>query len=1836
MHLSLKFLGTFQATLDSQPIHNFRSVNGQGLLVYLALQAERPFPRDLLATLFWPHDSDSTAKRNLRQTLYQLRQLLRDSKEQTEPFLLVTRQTVQFNQASDHTLDVQEFLQSLADGNWATAVSHYTAELLPGFTCDSLDFEEWLRGERERLHRLALDTLTDLGAQQLRNGRLEAAQATARRHLALEAWSETAQQQLMEALALAGNRTAALAQFEQCRQILNVELGIAPAAATLALAERIQIGELHPIDPDLIAGRYSLDREIGRGAMGIVYQGRDSQIGQAVAIKMLHSDKVAHDPSLVQRFLREGEALRQLNHPNIVTILATDEKDGRHALVMEYVEGGDLQSLLGQQSLLPLKRILAIALGLADALTRAHHLHILHRDLKPGNILLDADGVPRLSDFGIARLGHNSELTQTGVIMGTMAYLSPEGCRGETLDERADIWSFGVLLYEMLTGERPFDAPTLPATITAIIQAPLPDISRLRPDIPPQLLDLLTSMLAKRREERIASIRVVGLALEALLHGTEYQLPTSSLPATTIAPLPEPLPQPHTSFIGRLAETSHIIQNLNQPDCQLLTLVGRGGVGKTRLALEVAQTFTEQTGQPIFFVSLTDVLTTTQAAVKIATAVGSAYTDASQAEPTMMAQLQQQPGLLILDNIESLVVDDGDAFVALLNHINREATAVRLLATSRQPLQAQQERVLLLHGLPVPASTKNLTPANWQQYDALTLFRQRARQARLTFELLPQNITDVVELCQLLQGLPLGIELAAAQMRHASVGEILAALRQDLASLRADLRDLPPRQRSLTAVFEQSWQNLTPAEQDALAQTAVFHNGFSRAAARAVLGDGADHLESLVEKSWLGRQHTTQALTRIRYHLPPLLQAYLAEKDVVGMKEHDRHAEYYLAWAVNHRPHLATERDNITAAWTWAQLRKNVAVPRRWQPDWLSQLDNVEVVMEVAVVSEPTAVLIGREAEMAQCRQALSPILHQPQNGGLLTIMGAAGIGKSHLVAQLRAEYPQLTWFDCPTQESNQQALQPFRHWLRHYFGQTAVGAPATADKATFAARFEDILQATADEALGNELKQNRSFLAALADIILPNSAYTRLQPEQRLSHFQRAIKTLITAECLLQPVVLHIEDAHWLDEESRTLIENLLHHVSPYPFLLIATTRPEQFEPFTLLDAPQQTLKLASLTTAALTQLAQHHLGSPASVELVTLLQDRSGGNPFYAEQILLYLRENGLVAKGKLVQSGGYAHFDTSLPVDIHNLLIARLGQLDTQTRAVVAQAAVLGHEFSLPLLQRMAGEAKLSSSLAAATEAAIWQPISPDRYVFNHALLREAAYTTQFAQQRQTLHKQAAQAVAATASSNQPQYATIAHHYDEAHIPKRAVTNYQKAGDQARDNYFIREAHAHYSRGLTLAENDRQRLPLLLGRETVNHWLGNREEQRADLQQLVTLTAVATDKVLLADIMLRRATFALATADYDQAIRYAQQATKLASSIYDKKLEAQAYHRWGRALWQKGQATAAEPLLKRTLRLAQATKDNALHALSLFDLGSIAYYTGRLADAKAHIQQAIPLFDQEGDKHYMIRCIDTLSTLAVANGDYHAGIRHYEHALTLSRAIDWSYGEAYLLAHLGDNYFHVGNYADCRLMHQQALKLSRLLQEKRAESISLDTIGLTYYFEGQISLAQEHFEAALALHKTIDYQRGKAFVQTHLGLLLTNSEELEQANIHLYEALTARQNDGTKQTQLDTQAALAWLDLARGDTDFALEQAQEILSIIDERGLSGIELPLQVYWQCITILNMAGAKEEAQTALHKAHTLVQERASRYADTAIRQQYLFNIPYHRQIIEAWQRSQS
>jgi hypothetical protein len=311
----------------------------------------------------------------------------------------------------------------------------------------------------------------------------------------------------------------------------------------------------------LILGRFATEfideALIGQGSMGDVYLGIDIETEQSVAIKVLKRDVVRRNPDVVERFLREGEALRQLNHPNIVELLGAEERDGRYYLVMGYASGGSVQDILDRQSRLPLTKVLRLGLELADALTRAHHLGIIHRDLKPANILLDEAGAVRLTDFGMARMLDRSGLTDSDVVVGTIKYLSPEACNGQPLDNRADIWALGVVLFELLAGRPPFVGDNVGATLNSILTQPVPDLLELRPDVPVELAQLISHMLRKERDRRLSSVRQVGATLEMIAAEVKENGRPMTLPTETRAGvLPVPAPRAAVKGHGQAKRSS--------------------------------------------------------------------------------------------------------------------------------------------------------------------------------------------------------------------------------------------------------------------------------------------------------------------------------------------------------------------------------------------------------------------------------------------------------------------------------------------------------------------------------------------------------------------------------------------------------------------------------------------------------------------------------------------------------------------------------------------------------------------------------------------------------------------------------------------------------------------------------------------------------------------------------------------------------------------------------------------------------------------------------------------------------------------------------------------------------------------------------------------------------------------------------------------------------------------------------------------------------------------------------------------------------------------------------
>jgi tRNA A-37 threonylcarbamoyl transferase component Bud32 len=264
----------------------------------------------------------------------------------------------------------------------------------------------------------------------------------------------------------------------------------------------------------LIADRYQIKQQLGVGAMGIVYQAGDLKLNRDVALKQL-APNLATDQQLLARFRQEALALARLSHPNIVQVYDFIEWNGLSLIVMEFVDGHELESRLGHGKALKISEAVRLAMQMADALGYAHDRGVVHRDFKPANVLISCNGEVKITDFGIAKLAASSVHTQMNTVMGTPAYMSPEQANGEQTDQRTDIYALGVVLYQLLAGKRPFEGDMKSIIAQHLSKMP-PGLAEVRRDVPPALDAVVQKMLAKKAADRYQSMAVVSQQLRQI------------------------------------------------------------------------------------------------------------------------------------------------------------------------------------------------------------------------------------------------------------------------------------------------------------------------------------------------------------------------------------------------------------------------------------------------------------------------------------------------------------------------------------------------------------------------------------------------------------------------------------------------------------------------------------------------------------------------------------------------------------------------------------------------------------------------------------------------------------------------------------------------------------------------------------------------------------------------------------------------------------------------------------------------------------------------------------------------------------------------------------------------------------------------------------------------------------------------------------------------------------------------------------------------------------------------------------------------------------------------
>jgi predicted ATPase/serine/threonine protein kinase len=756
--------------------------------------------------------------------------------------------------------------------------------------------------------------------------------------------------------------------------------------------------------PGARIGPYVLVRRLGAGGMGEVFLARDPRLEREVALKLL-APALTRDADHLARFRREALALAALNHPNIASIYGFEEvAGGTTVLVLERVEGESLGERLGRGAL-PIDEALHVCAQIAQALEAAHERGVVHRDMKPGNVMIGPRGLVKVLDFGLAkRTGGLLEiggklpepppappappaaaapaapissgtfrrgplmpplpatpgsedaatvvtpaptpvtadtptvfgtappastggppLTEIGMAVGTPGYMSPEQVVAGEQDERTDVFAFGCVLFECLSGRRAFTGADVFKTMAAVLTDPV-DFGRLPARTPARVRTLLERCLAKQAEQRLPDIRSARIELEEAL-GIRH---ATALRDGEAWKVPNNLPAQATSFVGRegaLRECERLLSGT-----RLLTLAGMGGSGKTRLALRLAETQMEAHREGTWFIDLAPLQSDERVVEAAAAALGVHEEAGRTTKQSLLEHIGSRAMLLVIDNCEDVLA----GAAALASALLAACPQVRVVATSREPLSVAGETVFAIPTLALPAKAD---VASAEASEAVRLFVARAAVAQPDFTLLPESVPAVVEICRRLDGIPLAIELAAARVKVLAVEQIRARLddRFKLLTVSGTARTgAAARQQTLRATIQWSWDHLAPPEQALLRNLSVFVDGWTLERATAVVEENADEFEvldlltRLVEKSLVVVERGAAGATRYRF-LETVWRFALEMLEASGgtAAVRSRHLAAYLAFAEASEPGLVSlkqgewfadvgrEQGNVLAALDW-------------------------------------------------------------------------------------------------------------------------------------------------------------------------------------------------------------------------------------------------------------------------------------------------------------------------------------------------------------------------------------------------------------------------------------------------------------------------------------------------------------------------------------------------------------------------------------------------------------------------------------------------------------------------------------------------------------------------------------------------------------------------------------------------------------------------------------------------------------------------------------------------------------------------------------------------------
>jgi len=902
----------------------------------------------------------------------------------------------------------------------------------------------------------------------------------------------------------------------------------------------------------------------------------------------------------------------------------------------------------------------------------------------------------------------------------------------------------------------------------------------------------------------------------------------------------------------------------------------------------------------------------------------------------------------------------------------------------------------------------------------------------------------------------------------------------------------------------------------------------------------------------------------------------------------------------------------------------------------------VHVLYRHKPTAEPTyqGELVGREEEFAQLARFIEP-LWQNRFAGLLLVSGDAGIGKGRLVHEARSskqfEGKTVLWAVCQADQIQRQSFNPLRSWLMRYFG-ISTSQSLEDRKQSFDAKLNELLNAITEPDLARELERTRSILGALLDLYWSQSLYEHLDPEGRYNNTFLALIALIKAESLRRPVILLLEDLQFIDRDTKDFLarlkRNILSGTDAFPIAMIVTSRQQGASlEKGLIDAR---IVLRGLSPDALGHLLETLLGGGVAPELVSLVMDRSEGNPYFAEQIVRYLQEENLLESDR----SGWALVKTLdedfVPGDVRAVLVARLDQLPRGVRESVQTASVLGRQFEVPLLVYMLRDDKhVFQNVVEAEKASIWGPLDEVRYLFSHGLLRDAAYEMQMQARRRELHALAVDALEHLYSEASHRYPELAYHAKYAEQGAKAQKYYILAGKTAVDLYQNYQAIEYYKRALAFTPlNDlKTQFDILMERVEVFNRIGHRTAQLKDLQTLELLATQLDDEQRLAKAKILHAHYCFTTGDYPNTIEISEHVVAMSEQPDRVDLALGVYIVWSQALFRLGKLEEARQRGMEGLKLARLSGKRVEEGRSLSSLGLIALELKESGMAHHYLEEAVTIARETRERTLESRAITNLANWAAnIQRDYPTARAYYEQAYALAVEMGDRYHQGISVGNMGWVSGILGDFTAAQKYYEQALFIAREIGNLNYETLTLMNLSGMSEVQGKAQEAVQYAKNAIELSKKTADKPAEAWSYLYLGHAYSLMGQLEEAKLAFAQALNLRRQ--LRQPALATEPLAGLLQLALGMKDLlaASRLVEELMAYLSEGGtLEGTEEPLRVYLVCYQALESIG-DPRSTPILETAIQFLQAQVSKIHDEQSRRMYIENVPWRRELEGIWQ----